>query len=146
MQVFERKFCLLQSVKGDRPKKIQCRNAYERKMIHNKADELGINHYTIIDKDDYWVFYKQSMGCSQCIGYCPNREIVIQPRPKSYVVLNDSNKKILQSYTHHRQESENKFIVFNESERDFKELEVNDSTLHPHKLLKWTKQQIRKLE
>lgn len=64
-------------------KKIQCRNSYERKIVHDKAKELNILSRSVIDYNSYHI--NQTMTRSSCCYDCLTGTISFTPY--SYVEL-----------------------------------------------------------
>jgi hypothetical protein len=73
----------VQVFKNGKRKKIQCRNSYERRVVHNKAKELEIPSRTIIDYNRFHI--NQNFVQSKCCYDCMSGEITFTPF--SYVEL-----------------------------------------------------------
>ena len=81
----------VQVFKNGKRKKIQCRNSYERRVVHNKAKELGISSRTIIDYGHFHV--NQKFVQSKCCYDCMSGEITFTPF--SYVELGANSEQKL---------------------------------------------------
>lgn len=82
--------CLID--KPHKPRKIQCRNSYERMVVHHIAQALGISHQTQIRYDEIFINDRYVYHDSHCCRSCDSHEHHFHAVPRSWVFLGYKNR------------------------------------------------------
>lgn len=80
------------SVNG-RKLKILCRNSYERKCAHDYAEQLGLEHRSIIDYTQYHINQDVQTFSGTWDFSCEEYMIKLSATPYSFVEINNGNQK-----------------------------------------------------
>ncbi|SNW62293.1 F-box domain-containing protein with RH3 domain [Orpheovirus IHUMI-LCC2] len=77
-------------------KKIQCKNSYQRRLVHRIAEHLGMEHRSILDYTQIHICHRNqkhydSGCCPDCDGYVCD----LTPQPLSYVEIGSGMEKIV---------------------------------------------------
>lgn len=78
-----------------KPTKKECRNSYERKLLHEAAQREGLEHRTIIDNTKLHKNYSEIIvvSDSHCCPDCDRKEIHLSWTPHSWVEVNNGYKR-----------------------------------------------------
>ncbi|ALX27459.1 putative mannosyltransferase OCH1-like protein [Golden Marseillevirus] len=86
---------LERAARTGKPMKMRCRNSYERKLLHEAAENLGLSHRSILDYTEMHKNYPRAyvVADSGCCPECDTKEILETWTPYSWVEVNNGNER-----------------------------------------------------
>ncbi|AIT54758.1 mannosyltransferase OCH1-like protein [Marseillevirus Shanghai 1] len=86
---------LSKAITSGKPMKKRCRNSYERKVLHQEAERVGLEHRTIIDNTELHKNHSEVVvvSYSGCCPDCDRKEIHLSWTPHSWVEVNNGRER-----------------------------------------------------